>query len=442
VSGRDANDILREEGPDRLRDKFDAYGSSAFNGPDDHALGNGVEAPNAKIEWPTRTAKGHPVSNIANALAALRHHPSLPRVLAYDEMFCGTILCHPLRKDELESGEFVPRPITDADSGELQELLQLLGLRTVSKVVVDTAIDVRARECSFHPVQDYLNGLRWDGTPRVECWLTTYLGVVDTPYSRAIGRMFLVSMIARVFEPGCKADYMLILEGPQGTLKSRACQILGGHWFSDHLPDVAHSGKDLSQHLRGKWLVEIAEMHAMSRTEAAQLKAFITRQIERYRPSYGRREVVEPRQCVFIGTTNKSVYLRDETGGRRFWPIITREIDIAKLERDRDQLFAEAVALFRNGEQWWPDRDFERQHIQPEQDARYEADAWEDIIVPWLRHRERVSVCQVARESPLDIKEERIGTAEQRRIIAILERQNWTRVKDNKGRGYVKTCDA
>ena len=177
----------------------------------------------------------------------------------------------------------------------------------------------------------------------------------------------------------------------------------------------------------------------MGRAEAALLKAFITRTVERYRPCYGHCEVTEPRQCVFIGTTNKRAYLRDETGGRRFWPVKVGEVDIDGLAAERDQLFAEAVVAFEAGEAWWPDREFEREHMLPEQAARYEADAWEDNIRDYLDTHAKVTIGQVAREA-LHIDTARIGTAEQRRIAAVLESLRWERGKrDHNGtRWWVK----
>ena len=371
-----------------------------------------------------------PLPVLANALAALR--AEMADTFAFDEMMCAPLLMQALE----DKRGFTPRPITDVDVGIVQEKLQHLGLKRLSKDVVHQAVDVRAHERRFHPVRDYLRGLQWDGTARLENLLPNYFGAEATAYTLSIGAMFLISMVARIIKPGCKADHMIVLEGPQGTLKSTACSILGGKWFSDALPEVS-SGKDAQLHLRGKWLIEVSEMHAMNRAETAQLKAFITRQVEQYRPSYGRKEVFEQRQCVFVGTTNRDTYLRDETGGRRFWPVKTGIIDDEALAQDRDQLFAEAVVRFHSDERWWPDKDFERQHIMPEQAARYEADVWEETIGIFVEAHSKVTINQIARDALGIVEMARIGTADQRRIAAALEQLGWKRLqKDYSGRRY------
>ena len=196
------------------------------------------------------------------------------------------------------------------------------------------------------------------------------------------------------------------------------------------MPEIS-GGKDVSQHLRGRWLIEVGVMHAMNRAEATLLKSFITRQVERYRPAYGHFEVEEPRQCLFIGTTNSATYLKDESGGRRFWPVKTGAIGIDGLAEDRDQLFAEAAHLYQNGEPWWPDREFEQKFIKPEQEARYEADAWEEAIRAYLVNRTKVKISEVA-EGALSFVRSKIGTADQRRIAAILELLGWHRLKKDR----------
>ena len=171
-----------------------------------------------------------------------------------------------------------------------------------------------------------------------------------------IGTLFLMSMVARLFEPGCQSDYMIVLEGPQGEEKSKLCRALAGdEYFSDGLPPI--TGADqvrVSMHLRGKWLIEISELEAFSKTETATLKAFITRRVEKYTPKYGKIDRTEPRQCLFVGTTNDDDWNRDDSGGRRFWPVVVVAIDVEGFRLAREQLFAEAVAAYREGKPGGP----------------------------------------------------------------------------------------
>lgn len=213
------------------------------------------------------------------------------------------------------------------------------------KVVMDAA-----RNAPFHPVLDYLDTLQWDGTPRLERWLSTYGGADDTEYTRAVGTLVLVAAVRRVRQPGVKFDEMLVLESAQGTNKSSALRVLAVRdgWFVDDLPLNAE-GKVVIERLAGRWIAEAGELKGMRKGEVEHLKAFLSRQEDTARMSYARLPVIVPRQCVIIGTTNSDRYLRDLTGNRRFWPVSVAGFDLEALRRDRDQLWAEAAARESQG---------------------------------------------------------------------------------------------
>ncbi len=378
--------------------------------------------------------RGRLLPNLANVMLALRAAPELIEAFSFHEMLRSIVLDKHLPKLATAAGigGAIPRRIGDIEFTLLQEWLQCAGLPKIGRETVYQAVDAHSRERGFHPVRDYLEGLVWDGNERLETWLARYLGAESSAYQANIGGMFLVGMVARIYRPGVKVDHMVVLEGPQGGMKSTACKVLGGDYFSDSLPDIRD--KDAKQHMRGKWLIEIAELSAIRRADAEALKHFISRTEVQYRPAYGRDDVSEPRQCVFIGTTNKGTYLRDETGNRRFWPVKVGAIDIPGLTGDRDQLFAEAVARYRAGAAWWPDSSFEREVIKPVQDARFENDAWQEFISVWLLGQESVLIGQVAREA-LHIEAPRIGKADQNRISEILISLGWRRAEKKDWRG-------
>jgi predicted P-loop ATPase len=186
---------------------------------------NGSKSPPTGPAWLDLCAKDHkgqPIPNLANVMVALRHDAVFD-AFAFDEMQRTTLLQHPIT----DVFAFEEHPVTDVDVTALQEQLQIAGLRQVPKETVHQAVDLRAQECAFHPVRDYLEGLEWDGEDRLTMLFRTYFGVEATPYVEAIGPMFLIGMVARIFEPGCKVDHLPVLEGRQGALKSTACRIFG-----------------------------------------------------------------------------------------------------------------------------------------------------------------------------------------------------------------------
>ena len=308
----------------------------------------------------------------------------------------------------------------------------------------------------FHPVRDYLRGLKWDGVPRAGYWLQAYLGAEPTvtteiggkswrdvkaeeTYPGKVGMKFLIGAVARVMRPGCKVDNVMILEGIQGVGKSSVFAVLAQPWFTDQQIKIGE--KDTYEVMRGQWIVELPELDALSKAEASSAKAFFSRSVDRFRMAYGRRAASVPRQCVFGGTVNHYQYLQDPSGNRRYLPVRCARADLEDLAKDRDQLWAEAMALFESGARWWADSAAERAMFEQEQDARYVGDAWEPRILRYVQGlnsepsqapREAVTTGELLQHA-LGLDPSKWTRAEQIRLGFIMERLRWLRKREQVG---------
>jgi predicted P-loop ATPase len=382
-----------------------------------------ASAPLQEGGWRSRlivNREGAPKGLLANACTVLRYAPEWDGVLAYNEFALAVTVLH-----DTPWSVRVPHVWTDHDDQLTTEWLQHQGIH-VSLEVAGQAVQTVAHEHRFHPVRDYLNGLEWDGKNRVESWLSKYLGVEDTAYSRAVGQRWMISAAARIFEPGAKADCCLILEGDQGSGKSSALRILAAPWFTDEIAELG--SKDAALQCQGAWIIELAELDSMSRADVGRIKAFMSRSVDRFRPPYGKRLIDSPRQCVFAGSVNHKDYLRDETGARRFWPIECHSIDLASLRRDRDQLWAEAVALYGEGQPWWLESSVLVETAAIEQDRRLEGDPWLGLLADWLESRTDASV-EEALQFCLEKPKAQWTQADKARIGRCFKTLKWERYK-------------
>jgi len=243
-----------------------------------------------------------------------------------------------------------------------------------------------ARQHPYHPIRDYLTGLTWDGKPRIDRMLVDYAGAEDVPLNRALARRWLLGCIARVMRPGCQMDTTLILVGKQGAGKSSffRAMVPNPRWFSDTAMDL--TSKDAYQQLYGVWIYEVAELSALRVRDAETIKAFLTARVDRYRPAYARNMIRIERQVVFVGTTNEAEFLDDPTGARRFWPVEVGTIDLAALEADRDQLWAEAVELYQaEGESArWHLTEEEVQMMADRHAQHGRTDSWKDLLSDYM----------------------------------------------------------
>ena len=253
--------------------------------------------------------------------------------------------------------------------------------------MIEDAIITVARQKTFHPIKDYLEGVEWDGFKRINNWLSAYLGVEDNIYTRAVGLKTLVAAVTRIYRPGYKFDYIPVIEGGQGIGKSRAVAVLGGEWYGDITIDV--HAKDTVDIMRRLWIIEVSEMETQYRTETQALKSFLSRSSDICRLAYGRRSKVFPRQNIFIGTINPEMdedagWLKDTTGNRRYWPVVCNKIDIDALRKVRDQLWAEALLYYKNNTALhFEDTQIEEQAFV-EQKKRMGRDPWYDKVARWV----------------------------------------------------------
>jgi predicted P-loop ATPase len=396
------------------------------NGCDDFLYAYGLEKFRVMLEqahryqWREellRSDTGKILRVLANALTALRAAPEWVGRLAYNEF-------HLRSEATLPTPWGFTGPWDEQQDRLLAEWLQHRGI-LVEDGMAAKAVETVARDRSFHQVREYLEGLVWDGTGRLDDWLILYLGAEPSDFHRAIGAKWMISAVARIYQPGCKADCCLIAEGKQGTFKSTAFRTLAMPWFSDTMPDL-NKDADPALSLVGVWIVELPELDALlsSRVERARVKSFLSRASDHIRPPYGRRFVDAPRQCVFAGTINHFEYLHDETGARRFWPFQSGVIRIADLGRDRDQLWAEAKVRFERGEHWWLESPELIQAAQEEQEQRFQQDPWEQVVAEYIEGRTAITTAEILRNI-LFKKVESWGRADETRVGAILRRLRW-----------------
>ena len=388
-------------------------------------------------------AKGRVPLNHHNIKEIFQTDKDWQGVLAYDEFARRKML---LKRIPGTTGSFEQRELQDGDYIDIVDWFNCNGYPTANKNII---VDCTDRECTrniISPVRHYLEGLGENLAKKgpqarqpevLDMFLETYLGVIpkspeQAVYIRAVSRKWLISAVARAVKPGCKVDTAIILEGSQGAGKSTALRFLAGDdWFGDALPPM-HT-KDAADYLKGQWIVEMAELANMGKAEVEVTKSFMSRAVEEFRPAYGREIVKMPRACILAGTTNRSDYLRDETGNRRFWPILCGKIDTNGIKRDRDYIWAEAYLAFKDGEKWHLTGAAAKQ-AEIEQGSRLSADEWIGDISEFLIGKTETTVGEIC-EEVFSMLPRDIHRGVTNRISPILGTLGWSKTgKARKGR--------
>ena len=356
--------------------------------------------------------QGNPVNNLDNVQRILDQWQPVRSTVWFDEF-------HRSFYTSLHNG--AAHELGNVDIYNYTIMLQRkLGCRAFKDYIVKKALYAYGKGNTINEPKDWMESLVWDEIPRLEQFFVDAFGAVNNAYTQAASKNFWIGMVARIYSPGCQMDNVVVLEGPQGIFKSTALRVIGGKWHTEAHESVTN--KDFYIALQGKMLIEIAELQSFSASKIEQVKRAITNPSDRYRAPYEAQAEDHPRACVFVCTTNERHYLRDMTGARRFWPVECTEINLEYIRQQRNQLFAEAVACFKRGDNW---------HTMPmvetslEQELRREVDEWESVISTWLLGRSEVTVTAVL-ENCLEIKKEKHERILQRRVTGILRLLKWT----------------
>ena len=397
-----------------------------------------IEGLFAADAWQSQLVKsdaGKTIECWQNVFTILDAHPAWRGVIGFDQ-FAQV----PVKRRQAPTG--APAGPWSAEDDYLLGMWLAQQLRITIKALgnLTDGVIACARQHAFHPVLDWLNPLAWDQVPRLHIWMAACLGAEDSPYTAAVGRYFLLNMVRRVFEPGCIMRSVPVLEGAQDTGKSTALRILASDpWFSDSHFDVG--GKDVYELIQGVWLYEIGEMAAFNRTEANRVKQFISSIKDGWVPKYVRGRITVYRQVAFSGTTNEGLYLKDWTGNTRMWPVLcgkVQPINLDTLRGMREQLFAEAVALYRQGARAHPTSEEYADLFEPQQAARMVEHPWAEPIHAWLSGytTPRVTAFEVLREA-LSVDKSKMTAVMMQDVGRIMSALGWPRKRDSTGtRGW------
>lgn len=384
------------------------------------------------LSWTGRAKKGdeplyRPASTTANVTQILNHDVRWLDCLAYDAFAEDVIkaLDPPWHEDQ-QGKDPLRGPWSDIDTTRLEVWLDKAFGMKVGQKSICAAVAMVAKQRTVHPVRDYLERLEWDGKERIGTFLKYLFGAPDSPYIRAIGRAWLISAVARVMQPGCKVDTMLILEGPQGIRKSSALRALTSDaWFVEL--SSAIDPRETAQLLRGKWIGELPELAAFKRTRDSEtIKSFLSRQFDTYRAPYAFRSQDFPRQSVLAGSTNEERYVKDPTGARRLWPVPCSVINVRHVEIERDQLWAEATLAFKRGDPWYLTDDSLVKEAVAAQSDRFEESPWTQPVADYCEKRGVMGVTvEEVMISCLGIDLSKWTHKETGDVGVILRRQGW-----------------